>query len=92
MNRRMFCLLPFAVVAMAQEPKLEPYSPNDDLAILHLRQPVTEALVDRIRQIEGVEEVFNVRKYSLLIERAVTYTWEELRPAILAAVKQEPKR
>lgn len=58
-----------------------------------MRKQIDDDLVKRLRAIEGVEEVLNIRRYSLMVERGEAYGWEELSPVILNEVQRsEPKR
>lgn len=61
---------------------------NDSVVALHTRKPIDEILVQRLRALEGVEDVMNLRRYSLMIEKGAAFGWGELRPAILHAAYQ----
>lgn len=96
MTRRIFALSLCAIPGIAQDvrARLVYKEIHAATATLHVRKQIDEDLVKRLREIEGVEEVLNIRRYSLTIERGEAYGWEELSPAILDAVRryQEPNR
>lgn len=95
MTRRIFALSLCAIPCTSQEvrARLVYKEIHAATATLHVRRQIDDDLVKRLREIEGVEEVLNIRRYSLMVERGEAYGWDELSPAILDEVQRsEPKR
>ena len=86
---KLLCLLLLAVSLLADE-KVALWTKGHSVRVYHVKEEISDVTIKSLREARGVDAVwrsFTTSRYSVVIRCAEAFTWKEVEPGILKALK-----